>query len=339
MVVHHFGPDPTTVGGIASVIRVLSKHRIGADEVDCIPTWMPDSGPRSLRLAAEATRKLLGTPSCHIAHVHLSERGSFVREGAIVALARHRGLRTVATIHGADFAPFACTHRSLVSRVLGHADLITCLDQEALDIAQRSAPTVRCELLANPAEPDEIFMPADTTDELVLFAGEIGLRKGADVLWRTWQLVASRRPDAQCLMVGPVHDYLPPDAERLELLSPVDHSQMRELLRRARAIALPSRAEGMPMILIEAMSLGRPFVSTPVGGIPELARAGGLLVPVEDEIALADRLTELLAEPDLARMIGERGRKFCIETHGIDVIDARLRTFYSELTHKRRSRD
>ncbi len=83
------------------------------------------------------------------------------------------------------------------------------------------------------------------------------------------------------------------------------------------------------MILTEAMSLGRPFVSTPVGGIPELAQDGGVLVPVGDELALADRLTELLADPELARTIGERGRRFCLQTRSIEVIDARLRNLYS----------
>ena len=82
------------------------------------------------------------------------------------------------------------------------------------------------------------------------------------------------------------------------------------------------------MVLTEAMSLGRPFVSTPVGAIPELAAMGGMLVPVDDEIALADRLMDLLADPDLARTIGERGRRFCLETRSIEVIDDRLRELY-----------
>lgn len=83
------------------------------------------------------------------------------------------------------------------------------------------------------------------------------------------------------------------------------------------------------MVLAEAMSLGRPFVSTPVGGIPELASQGGMLVPVDDEIVLADRLADLLADPDLARSVGERGRRFCLETRSVEVIDARLRKLYS----------
>jgi len=287
------------------------------------------------RLFAASARALLQMPPGEVAHVHLSERGSFLREGALVALAHTQGLVTVATIHGASVMPFARRYPWLVSTVLRRAHLVTCMDQEVLELVRRRAPRVHCEILPNPVFVDGSFRPAEETDELVVFGGEISLRKGADVLHRAWKLVAQRRPEARCLMVGPVADFKPPDAERLEVRAPVESIEMRTLLGRARVVALPSRAEGMPMVLTEAMSLGRPFVSTPVGGIPELAGAGGVLVPVDDELALADRLTELLADPDLARALGERGRRFCLETRSVEVIDARMRELYSVAAAKR----
>jgi glycosyltransferase involved in cell wall biosynthesis len=329
VVVHHFGPDPATVGGMATVIRLLTEHQIGGDVVDCHPTWKPQSSLATTRLVAASARVLLKMPAGQVAHMHLSERGSFVREGSLLALAHRRGLITVATIHGASFIPFARRYPWLVSRVLRCADLVTCLDRETLELVRLDAAGIRSELVPNPVPIDDEFSPADETDELVVFAGEIGLRKGADVLHRAWRLVAQRRPQARCLMVGPPTNYAPPDTERLEVRPPVGPIEIEEILRRARVVTLPARAEGMPMVLAEAMSLGRPFVSTPVGGIPELADGGGLLVPVGDELALADHLTELLADPDLARTIGERGRQFCLATRSVDVIDARLRKLYS----------
>jgi glycosyltransferase involved in cell wall biosynthesis len=328
LVVHHFGPDPATVGGMATVIRVLSEHRVGADVVDAHPTWRPHSHLATIRLFAASARALMKMPPGEVAHIHLSERGSFLREGTLLALGRRRGLVTVATIHGASFLPFARRYPWLVSAVLRRASLTTCLDQATLDCVRLRAPKVRSELLPNPVVVDGDFSPAAETDELVVFAGEVGLRKGADVLRGAWRLVARRRPRARCLIVGPAGDYTPPDEERLEVRPPVGPVEMREILRRARVVALPARAEGMPMALTEAMSLGRPFVSTPVGGIPKLAEAGGMLVPVGDELALADRLTEMLANPALARTIGERGRQFCVETRSVEVIDARLRELY-----------
>jgi glycosyltransferase involved in cell wall biosynthesis len=313
---------------MAAVIRLLTEHSIGGD-CDCHPTWTPRSSLVTTRLFAASTWALLRMPTTDVAHIHLSERGSFLREGSLLAVAHRRGLTTVATIHGASFMPFARRHPWLVSAVLRRANLITCLDRPTLDLVRHHAPDVRSELLPNPALIEDDVPPVDKTAEVVVFAGEIGLRKGADVLARAWPLVARRRPNARCLMVGPATDLVPPDAERLEVRAAVDPAEMPGILREASAIALPARAEGLPTVLTEAMSLGRPFVSTPVGGIPELAEAGGMLVPVDDEAALADRLTDLLADADLARAIGERGRQFCLRTRSVEVIDARLRELYS----------
>lgn len=330
MIVHHFGPDPSTVGGMATVIRLCTEHSIGGETVDCYPTWSPHSPLVTVRLAGASALALLRIPKAHLVHIHLSEGGSFLREGAIIALASRRGLVTVATIHGASFIKFARRQPRLVSWVLQRASLVICLEQETLEIVRRGAPRVRSEIVPNPVFVDDTSSyPVDETDEFVVFAGEIGVRKGADVLHRAWKHVAQRRPDARCLMVGPITDFTPPPAERLEVRPAVDWREMKEILRRARVVALPSRAEGMPMVLVEAMSLARPFVSTPVGGISELAEGGGVIVPVEDDVGLADRLSELLASPDRARSIGERGRQFCLDTRSIEVTDARLRDLYS----------
>jgi glycosyltransferase involved in cell wall biosynthesis len=328
VVVHHFGPDPATVGGMASVIRVMTEHNVGGEIVQAHPTWAPRSRLTTARLFAAATRSLLKLPTTRVAHVHLSERGSFLREGSLVALANRRGLVTVVTIHGASFLPFAQRYPWLVSATLRRASLVTCLEQETLNLVGVLAPDVQCEILPNPVFVEAHSSPAAATDELVVFAGEVGLRKGADVLHRAWQLVAQRRPVARCLMVGPVGDFTPPDSERLELRGPVTAAEMRQILKAARVVVLPARAEAMPMILTEAMSAARPFIGTPVGAIPELANAGGLLVPVDDELALADRLTELLADPALAQGLGEAGQRFCIQTRSVEVIDARLRGLY-----------
>jgi glycosyltransferase involved in cell wall biosynthesis len=82
------------------------------------------------------------------------------------------------------------------------------------------------------------------------------------------------------------------------------------------------------MVLVEAMSEGRPFVGTPVGSVPELAEAGGLLAPVGDAKAVADRITELLANPERAMELGERGRRFCEQTRSTEVMDASFRELY-----------
>src|ERR1700689_5076082 len=100
LVVHHFGPDPTTVGGMASVIRVFTEHKVGGDVVECHPTWRPQSPLATVGLVALSIRALLRMSANQVAHVHLSEGGSFLREGSLVALARKRNIVTIVTMHG-----------------------------------------------------------------------------------------------------------------------------------------------------------------------------------------------------------------------------------------------
>ncbi len=310
---------------------------MGADVVLHHPTWRA-SRLEMAGLTLAASRKVRGIPTGDVAHLHLAARGSFLREGGLMLLARARGVATVATLHGSHFVQFAHNRPSLVSQVLRGADVITCLHSEGLNIARASAPQARVELVPNPVALDPHSTRADQTDELVLFAGEIGTRKGAHVLWEAWPRVLESRPRAQCIMVGPLNGLTVPVMDGLEVRPPVDQATVRALLRSARVVALPSRAEGMPMILTEAMSAGRPFVSTPVGGIPELARGNGVLVPLDDAVALADALIAILADPERARSMGERGRSFCAATRSVEVIDDALRELYLDAQARATSR-
>jgi glycosyltransferase involved in cell wall biosynthesis len=327
--IHHFGPDPEYVGGMGSVIRVLTERQMGGGSVMSHSTWRPDARLASLPLALRAAVRIPRLRGSDVVHVHLAEDGAFVREGAIVVLSRLLAKATIVTIHGANFLPFARRHRRLAAFVLRRANVITCLDQEVCGVVQELAPKTKVQVLPNPVVMDDDSGGADETEEIVLFAGVIGLRKGADTLCRAWEIVAAARPGARCIVVGPSGDFEVPSLAGLDVRPSVDSRGMRELLRSARVVALPSRAEGMPMFLTEAMGAGRPFVSTPVGGIPDLAREGGVLVEVGDHAGLARALTEFLSDPALARSTGERGRAFCRETRSVEVIDAQLAELYT----------
>jgi glycosyltransferase involved in cell wall biosynthesis len=73
-------------------------------------------------------------------------------------------------------------------------------------------------------------------------------------------------------------------------------------MRAARAVVLPSLAEGLPVVIMEAFALGRPVVSTWIAGIPELVEPGtsGWLVPAGSVDALADALREVIRAPERA---------------------------------------
>jgi colanic acid/amylovoran biosynthesis glycosyltransferase len=108
--------------------------------------------------------------------------------------------------------------------------------------------------------------------------------------------------------------------------------QVREEILAARALVLPSLAEGLPVVLMEAMALRRPVLTTYVAGIPELVRPGenGWLVPSGDVDELAAALEDLLLRPAAElRAMGEAARRRALERHSIDTEAAKLAALFS----------
>ena len=111
----------------------------------------------------------------------------------------------------------------------------------------------------------------------------------------------------------------------------ISGEQVREEILAARALVLPSFAEGLPVVIMEAMALRRPVISTFVAGIPELVHPGehGWLVPAGDVEALASAMRACLDAPTetLARM-GEAARRRVLARHDVDTEAAKLAALF-----------
>ncbi|HTX51992.1 MAG TPA: glycosyltransferase, partial [Candidatus Baltobacteraceae bacterium] len=95
-------------------------------------------------------------------------------------------------------------------------------------------------------------------------------------------------------------------------------ARVKEEIMAARCLVLPSFYEGLPAVIMEAMALGRPVISTYVGGIPELVESGatGWLVPAGDELALSAAMRAALSTPvDQLAAMGAAGRLRVLEQH------------------------
>lgn len=95
---------------------------------------------------------------------------------------------------------------------------------------------------------------------------------------------------------------------------------VRREIEQARVFVLPSFAEGLPVVIMEAMAMGRPVISTYVAGIPELVIPGenGWLVPAGDVQALVDAMREAINSPvERLREMGVAGRRRVLERHDI----------------------
>lgn len=327
----HVGPHPLTVGGTQSVIRTIAEFGIGADDISVVPTWNGPHLTTNSGLVRRAAGAILRARRETIIHVHMSNGGAYLRDGPLIALANARGLRVVVSLHGFDFPDFCDAHPRLVRSILVHADGVLCLSDDTKAAVERLKISADIMRLPNPVAIDEDAPPVAATEPVALFAGTLGKRKGVDVLVAAWRLLLDRGVDGTCRLVGPIDDYEPPPAERMTIEDPVDPRLIRPLIRSARVVVLPSRAEGMPMILTEALATGRPFVSTPVGGTSELAPCEGMIVPVDDPVALANAIEHFLTDRAAAQDVGTRCQKFCSATRGPAVIDTALRSFYQAL--------
>jgi glycosyltransferase involved in cell wall biosynthesis len=116
-------------------------------------------------------------------------------------------------------------------------------------------------------------------------------------------------------------------------------SDVGQLLAAADAFCLPSRHEGLPISLLEAMSAGIPCVATRVGGIPGLVVDGehGLLVPAADVGALAGALSTVLSEPETAARIGRQGQALVEQRYGLSAVAGAYADLYDELAGTGRS--
>jgi glycosyltransferase involved in cell wall biosynthesis len=143
--------------------------------------------------------------------------------------------------------------------------------------------------------------------ELVL-AGDGELRADVDTLVRSYNMQAKVR----------ITGWISSEQVRAEILA-------------ARALVLPSFAEGLPVVIMEAMALRRPIISTYVAGIPELVQHGehGWLLPAGDIKALADVMQECLETPiDTLTRMGETAHKRVTERHNVDTQAGKLDSLF-----------
>ena len=299
--VTHVGPSPSDIGGMESVLRVYERARWSQLSISVLPSTSRARRLDKIRLVARAVR-ILRKGSDGPVHVHLSQRGSFVREGLISVVAG-KSRPVFATIHGSDFV--ATAHgfkwRWLYGRILRRMRGIAVLNESALATARALAPEVPVCILANPGS-DAILPVSPRSSHRVVFAGEVGYRKGVDVLVKAWSKVREAVPDAQLDILGPIGDL---DGVTLEAAAPylrgsATPEEVSGYLGRASCAVLPSRAEGQPMFLIEALGHGLPIVATEVGGMPGLASGSGLVVAVGAVDDLAAAIITVLTQEAVA---------------------------------------
>ena len=128
--------------------------------------------------------------------------------------------------------------------------------------------------------------------------------------------------------------------DRVRITGWITSDQVRDEILASRGLVLPSLIEGLPVVIMEAMALRRPVLTTFVGGIPELVQPGenGWLFPAGDVDELVVAMEDFLSRPaEELRALGEAGHAKVLERHSIDVEAAKLGALFREATSCERS--
>jgi glycosyltransferase involved in cell wall biosynthesis len=219
---------------------------------------------------------------------------------------------------------------------LGYADNQARVIHNGVDTARfRPDAVARAQVRA------ELGIDPDTP--LIGSIGRLHPVKGQDVFVAAAGILSERHPDARFLLVGA--DLLPgnPMLEswiesagiqgRVQLLG--ERGDVSRLLAALDIATLPSRSEGFPNVVAEAMATGISVVASDVGDTRVLVGTTGTIVPVEDAAALAAAWAELLAAgPEYRRRRGEAARQRIEERFSAMIEAQRYRQLYEKLLHR-----
>jgi glycosyltransferase involved in cell wall biosynthesis len=182
--------------------------------------------------------------------------------------------------------------------------------------------------------------PGPASDEL-LFVGRLRPKKNPDDIVRALPRVRQTHPGAVVHLVGTgtlrerlaelVDDRGLSEAVRIH--GRVSDGQLQKLYRRCSVFVLPSDWEGHPLVLLEAWASGMVVVGTDVEGIREFVQDTdyGELVPLGDEIQLAETITSLLSHPEQTATRGRRAREYVAENYDWDATAHRTYDLYQSL--------
>lgn len=326
---------PSGTGGIRQYIDDQVERL--ALPVETHDTGSPDAGD-GLRwflaavlagLAAMARFPLRQRPS--VVHVHTSYRYSFYRASFYVLYTRYVWRRPVVLhVHGSSFDTFVTDAGSLVATlqrvVFGASDRIIVLSPYWRSVLAERTDRSRIRVLPNAVDADSFDPDVTGSEPHLVFVSNLIERKGVREFLAAVETLLEGDRELRVTIAGdgPLASEVRALADRHDQVTYhgyVSEQRKRDLLAAGSVFVLPTRAEGLPIAILEAMAAGNAIVSTPVGSIPEVIDDDrGILVPPGDADALEVALSTLLDDPDRSRSMATRNRRAVETTYSWDVV-------------------
>lgn len=320
------------VSGVSSVVMQITHVLSGSVEFIHLEIGSEQAGRHFVRLCGsvlKTTRSLFTVLTSRFDVLHSNTAmnpKSIIRDLAIVVAARLRGKAVLLHVHGGIYVherPPRFIHLAMLS--LCHlSNCIVVLSRTELSYFMRSYPetTAKIEFIYNGIEllqkEHEIKRKAFPSDRLrIAFIGRLAPEKGLPTLISAcYTLNDADGFDIQFFGVGELLPDLLVLAGQKAFLSyrGIFHpSESCTILKDFDALVLPSvRGEGMPMAVIEAMSVGVVPICTPISSIPEIVTDGetGLLIEIGSANAIVDAFFRLKSDAEARRRIGCAASKF-----------------------------
>ena len=249
------------------------------------------------------------------------------------------GLPYSFTIHGPDI--FFEPHHWRIDEKAARARFVACISEfcrSQLMCFAGQAHWDRFHIIHCGVDPDR-YAPAPHQGQHLLFVGRLAAVKGVPILLEAVAQLRPRFPALRLTLIGdgPDRAALEAQAAHLGLTDITDflgyrsQDEVAQMLATTDVFTLPSFAEGVPVVLMEALASGVPVVTTQIAGVPELVVQGGngRLVPPGDGAALQKEIAALLNDPAARQSLGAAGRDRVRQEFNIHNEAARLSTLFT----------
>ena len=235
------------------------------------------------------------------------------------------GLPFSITLHGPDIF-FAPRHWALGEKI-ARAAFVACISHYCRSQAMLFSEETHWQKLriVHCGIRPELYQPGRGEGGHIVFVGRLDPVKGVPLLLEAFAAVKAAHPKARLTVAGDggARARLEARAQALglDVAFPgyLDEDQVAALLGQADMLVLPSFAEGLPVVLMEALAARIPVIATQIAGVPELVVDGvsGLIVPPGDVAGLARAMGRLLSDPGLRARMGAAGRAKVEAEHDI----------------------
>lgn len=343
-------------GGIATYVRVMQQTPLWSEwNVRYVVTHRDGSALTKiwaftrggLLLVFELLRSRV-----KVVHLHAASDASFIRKGILLWASRLASVPVVMHVHGSNFNEWYDKSPRVIQRViratLSRSSAVVSLGDSRAASLQEIAPTARIAVIPNAVRPGRpVCQPPAGQPVRIVFLGRIGDRKGTFRLLDAWAKLTSHpdftaRPGKLATLTVAGDGAVERARHRVRELRLDGTVQVRgwlsehevnEMLDSAHVLVLPSRNEGQPMAVLEAMARGLCVIASDVGGLPEMIGGGcGVVVSPDDVDGLAAALRMIVDDDELRAQYGAAAYARAVAKFDVRTVSRQLDRLYREVS-------